>query len=311
MKTCPVCGVRMQDADKLCPACGADYMQAVIDDISGGTNADAELMLVNLEDGARHLDQATRPALGDTFRRMSVMFYAATLLFCLLAGVLTGANIFYLLGVVALVVLSLALFAHLRGRQPLSPGEVLIRASERVFAEDAPALRDRFAQQPAAIARIDALQQRYDEALALQQAAHKENRKKIVLVAGILLALCCAGVAVLTVRNQAARNAEAAYAMQPEWVKLQDRYLAQAGADEAADQNMRREVVKAMLSADQPAEAETFFFAHSQGKIGDVDCAMPIARYYKDKTAPEALASFASRVKLRYDSDTQKVKSFK
>lgn len=312
MKTCFVCGVQMQDADNLCPTCGADYMQAVINDISGGsTNADARLMLNNLEEGFARLDRISPPTLGDSLRKMLPSFYLAGFLFFLLAGILTGANIFYLLAVAILIPLLLALFGRIRGRQRLCPGEVLICATKRVFDEDAAVMRERFGKQTDVMTRLNAMQERIDEMLEEQGTAHKNNRKKIVLVGAILLILCCVGVAALTVRNHAARKSMAAYAMQPEWVKLQDRYLAEVGADEAADQNLRQQVVEAMLSADQPAAAEAFFFTHSQGKVGDVDCAAPIARYYKNKPDAEALEAFVASVKLRYDSDTSKVKSIK
>lgn len=44
MKTCPACGTRMEDTQNLCPACGADYVEAVVNDITGG-GADAQMML--------------------------------------------------------------------------------------------------------------------------------------------------------------------------------------------------------------------------------------------------------------------------
>ena len=57
------------------------------------------------------------------------------------------------------------------------------------------------------------------------------------------------------------------------------------------------------------AAAEDFFFAHCQGKVGDADCAMLIAGHYKAKKDAVALDAFVGKVSLRYDSDTQKVKS--
>lgn len=37
MKTCPVCGAQMPDSQNLCPACGADYVEAVVNDITAGS----------------------------------------------------------------------------------------------------------------------------------------------------------------------------------------------------------------------------------------------------------------------------------
>lgn len=311
MKTCPVCGARMEDAQNLCPDCGADYVEAVVNDITSATGEDPRLMLASLEEGLAGLDSVPLPAVGDTLRKMAPALWAAALVFCLLAGVATGANFFYLLAVVALVPLVMALLARMQGKQRLSGGEVLVRAAARVFAEDAASVRERFAQQPGVEEQLDAMQRRLDEALARQAAEHARNSRKVTVVAAVVLAVCCVGAGALAVRNRAARRAEAAYAAQPEWIKLRDRYLASAGADEYGDKDLRLGVVRAMLGAGEAAEAEAFFFAHSQGKVGDVDCALLIARRYKEKQDAAALGAFADKVKLRYDSDTRKVKSLK
>jgi len=110
-------------------------------------------------------------------------------------------------------------------------------------------------------------------------------------------------------RMRAARKAQAAYAAQPEWVRLRDSYADAAGDDEYAGKDLRIAVVRAMLADGQGAAAEDFFFAHCQGKVGDADCAMLIAGHYKAKKDAVALDAFVGKVSLRYDSDTQKVKS--
>ena len=104
-------------------------------------------------------------------------------------------------------------------------------------------------------------------------------------------------------------QAQAAYAAQPEWVRLRDSYADAAGDDEYAGKDLRIAVVRAMLADGQGAAAEDFFFAHCQGKVGDADCAMLIAGHYKAKKDAVALDAFVGKVSLRYDSDTQKVKS--
>ena len=92
----------MEDSQHLCPDCGADYVEAVVNDIASGAGADSRLMLASLEEGLAGLDAVPLPALGDTARKMLPALCAAALVFCLLAGVATGANIFYLLAAVAL-----------------------------------------------------------------------------------------------------------------------------------------------------------------------------------------------------------------
>ena len=288
----------MEDSQHLCPDCGANYVEAVVDDIASGAGADSRLMLASLEEGLAGLDAVPLPALGDTARKMLPALCAAALVFCLLAGVATGANIFYLLAAVALVPLAVSLLARMQGKLRLSAGEVVVRAAARVFAEDAEVL-----------ARLDAMQLRLDDALARQASAHAQNRRKVTVIAAVVLICCSAGAGALAVRNHAARKAQAAYAAQPEWVRLRDSYADAAGDDEYAGKDLRIAVVRAMLADGQGAAAEDFFFAHCQGKVGDADCAMLIAGHYKAKKDAVALDAFVGKVSLRYDSDTQKVKS--
>lgn len=250
------------------------------------------------------------PALGDTARKMLPALCAAALVFCLLAGVATGANIFYLLAAVALVPLAVSLLARMQGKLRLSAGEVVVRAAARVFAEDAASVRERFAGDAEVLARLDAMQLRLDDALGTGRAsAHAQNRRKVTVIAAVVLICCSAGAGALAVRNHAARKAQAAYAAQPEWVRLRDSYADAAGDDEYAGKDLRIAVVRAMLADGQALRAEDFFFAHCQGKVGDADCAMLIAGHYKAKKDAVALDAFVGKVSLRYDSDTQKVKS--
>ena len=290
----------MEDSQHLCPDCGADYVEAVVNDIASGAGADSRLMLASLEEGLAGLDAVPLPALGDTARKMLPALCAAALVFCLLAGVATGANIFYLLVAVALVPLAVSLLARMQGKLRLSAGEVVVRAAARVFAEDAASVRERFAGDAEVLARLDAMQLRLDDA---------QNRRKVTVIAAVVLICCSAGAGALAVRNHAARKAQAAYAAQPEWVRLRDSYADAAGDDEYAGKDLRIAVVRAMLADGQSAAAEDFFFAHCQGKVGDADCAMLIAGHYKAKKDAVALDAFVGKVSLRYDSDTQKVKS--
>ncbi|WP_288210586.1 hypothetical protein [Alistipes sp. CAG:29] len=256
MKTCPVCGNRMEDSQHLCPDCGANYVEAVVDDIASGAGADSRLMLASLEEGLAGLDAVPLPALGDTARKMLPALCAAALVFCLLAGVATGANIFYLLAAVALVPLAVSLLARMQGKLRLSAGEVVVRAAARVFAEDAASVRERFAGDAEVLARLDAMQLRLDDALARQASAHAQNRRKVTVIAAVVLICCSAGAGALAVRNHAARKAQAAYAAQPEWVRLRDSYADAAGDDEYAGKDLRIAVVRAMLADGQGAAAE-------------------------------------------------------
>jgi len=314
MKICPICHSRLQTTQHVCPVCGTDCTAPAAKDAAAApapVDDDSALRLAALEEGLHALENAPKPTLGDTGRKMAPWLYGCAAIVCVAAGFATGAPIAHLAAAALFVPFVWTLAARLRKHEPLGDGEATVRAAARIFAEDAAALRERLSGHPEAMARIDAMQKLLDEAIARQKAGHAANRRKIVIAAAVVLVLAAAGTTMCAIRNHEARKAAEAYAMQPEWVKLRDGYLATGDDGEFGDDAARTEVIRAMLAAGETAEAETFFFDHCQGKVGDFAGAQAIAGHYRETGAAEAFAAFAGKIKLRYDSDTRKIKSMK
>lgn len=301
----------MEDTQRLCPSCGTDYVSAVIDDITAGTSGDTELLLDNLEDGLSAIDNAPLPTVGDTLRRSLPWLYGAAFVFFLISGIVTGGNIFYLLAIVSLVALVPPIVTVIRHRRPMGRGEVIVYAAARVFEDDAAGIMERYSEREDVAARIEAMRNRIEDAKARQRAVHSRNGRLICIVACVVMLSAGAGVGALAVRNAAARKAEAEYAGLPEWVKLRDNYLSAYDNDETGDDDARRNIIRTMLDADAAGEAEEFFFSHCQGYMGDKDCALLIVEHYRGAGDTEKLGSFTSKVSLRYDSDTKKIRSIK
>ena len=63
MKTCPECGTQLSDKQEICPACGANYLEATIASITGNagtTESDTAMMLLNgMEDSLRILNSVS------------------------------------------------------------------------------------------------------------------------------------------------------------------------------------------------------------------------------------------------------------
>ena len=87
-----------------------------------------------------------------------------------------------------------------------------------------------------------------DDALARQASAHAQNRRKVTVIAAVVLICCSAGAGALAVRNHAAREAQAAYAAQPEWVRLRDSYADTAGDDEYAGRALRPRIFSSPIA---------------------------------------------------------------
>lgn len=302
----------MEDTQPRCPACGTEYLSAVLHEISGNREdaEEQEQSLDDLEQLLQPLDQAPLPTSRETLRRMLPGLYGLALLFCLLAGIATHANLFYLLAIIPAVLLVLKLPVLLRRTPPMGRGEILIRAAARVFSEDAAALQRKAAKEGSLGQRLDALQLRIDQALERQRQAHARNARRIRITAGIILLAACAGAGWLALHNHAVRKAEAEYAARPEWERRQEAYR-KSDPDAYGSDKARSEVIRAMLQAEEAARAEEFFFTACQGRIGDLECAEQIVAFYRSREDAEALRTFAGKVTLRYDSDTRKIRSIK
>ena len=305
----------MEDSQFRCPTCGTDYLSAVLNDMlpnkQEGVAQEEEPLLDSLEQSLHVIEQAPVPTYRETLRRMSPILYGIAVLMCVLAAVLTGANLFYLVAVVFSVLCILSLIWRLRHRHLLSQGELIVQAAARVFSEDSAAIRQRNEGRGDVNERLDTMQQRINCALQSQREAHAHNGRKIWFFTCLALFLAGLGIGLLAVHNHRVREKAAAYAAQPEWIKQRDRYLSKGIPDEYDGKMERESIIRAMLEAGESSEAESFFFTYCQGKLGDMECAQRIVSHYREKGASEALRAFAERVSLRYDSDTRKIRSIK
>lgn len=311
MKTCPECGAQLSDKQEVCPSCGTDYLEATIASITGDagtTESDTVLMILNgMEDSLRVLDSVAKPKMGDTLRRIAIPVWGIALSTCILAGVLCKALFFYLLAIIPAILLIKALIK----RQNMTQGERVAMATAKVFAEDAARVRAEYAGSDQVIARLDAMQQRVDDTLASLDRVHRSNKRTIVAILVVVLLLFGVGVGALAIRNHNARKAEAEYEALPQWVKSRDSYIMSDQNDEYGDNSLRMNVLSLMLAADEFAAAEGFFFDYCMGRVGDADCALLIVERYRNDGDKDSLNIFIDRLKLRYDSDTAKLRGLK
>lgn len=108
--------------------------------------------------------------------------------------------------------------------------------------------------------------------LARQTSAHAQNRRKVTVIAAVVLICCSAGAGALPCATMRPREAQAAYAAQPEWVRLRDSYADAAGDDEYAGKDLRIAVVRAMLADGRALRPRIFSSPIARARSG-----MPIA----------------------------------
>lgn len=315
MKSCPKCGNTLSDTENICRVCGTDYVEATIASITGNAGAtesdSVKMMLNGIEDSLRVLDSVAKPSMKDTMRRMALPIWGAALTACVVAGLLCKALFFYLLAIIPLVLVVKALIRKLTGKADMTQGERVAYATAKVFAEDASRIRAEYATSEQVIERIEAMQQKIDNSLSSLKSVHARNRIVIMVLSAVVFVLFSVGVGALAIRNHKARKAEAEYEALPAWVKARDGYLASDMNNEYGDNLLRMNVLTLMLEAGEVAAAEGFFFDSCMGYMGDADCATLIIDHYRKDGDKSSLNTFIDRLKLRYDSDTNKLRKLK
>lgn len=315
MKSCPNCGNTLSDSENICRTCGADYVEATIASITGNagtTESDSVKMMLNgMEDSLRVLDSVAKPSMKDTMRRMALPVWGGAIVACVLAGLLCNALFFYLLAIAPLVPFVKALFRKLTGKSDMTQGEKVALATAKVFADDASRIRAEYATSEQVIERIEAMQQKIDNSLSSLKSVHSRNTKIITALSIATLVIFSIGVGALAIRNHKARKAEAAYEALPAWVKARDSYLESDMNNEYGDNSLRMNVIALMLEAEEVAAAEGFFFDNCMGNVGDADCAKLIIDHYRNSGDKSSLNTFIDRLKLRYDSDTNRLRNLK
>ena len=318
MKRCPNCDERYDDNLTVCPACGSDYIEASINSIAapavetseGAEEAPAfngdEVTLQALEGEMSQLDNIIPPTLRQTFARMAHKVWAGGMAFLVVASLLIAAPILYIAttGIAVLFVLAL-----LRKGKQMSKSETDVAVLSRIFEDDMSRMKSSFVESEAASQRIANIRQRIESSREAIAQAHKANRRRIAVFIAAGAVLLVAGVGVLGYAKYNAVKAAAEYEAQPEWVKLRDAYLESEYNDEHAGGEARPVVVETMLKAGAVTEAETFFFEHCMGMVGDYDCAVCIVKHYNGVGDAEAKRAFVGKLSLRYASDNQKIKS--
>lgn len=326
MKNCPVCNHQFEDSYTHCPKCGADYIEASINSIATGAavslaesgesvesvatesndfNSD-EVILQTIESELAVLDNLIPPTLKESFARMATVVWGVSTLCTAAVAMVLAAPILY---IVAAVVAVLFVYATMRRNKSLSKGESDVAVLARIFEEDMSRMKSSFVERESVSKRLEEVRNRIGEAKAYIDKAHKANRGRIMLIIGIVALLFVAGVGALAYAQHQAKQAEAAYEAQPEWIKLREAYLSSEYNDEHTGGDARGVVIETMLEAGVVAEAEAFFFEEAMGKVGDYECALLIAKYY-DKAGDKARAeAFVGKLSLRYGSDNTKIRN--
>lgn len=322
MKNCPICNHQFDDNLNLCPACGADYIEASISSIAGGaTQSDAapsqapvadsfdgdEVLLQTIESELAVLDNLVPPTLTQTFARMASVVWGVATICVSVAAVVLVAPILY---IVAAVVAALFFYSMLRRNKSLSKGEADVAVLARIFEDDMSRMKSSFVERESVGQRIDMVRGRIAEAREVIAKSHKSNRGRIAIFIAVASLLFVVGVGALAVAQHKLRAAEAAYEAQPEWVKLRDAYHGSEYDDEHIGGEARSVIIATMLDAGEVAEAEKFFFEEAMGAVGDYECAQLIVKHY-DRNAQRAAADeFISKLELRYGSDNQKIRQY-
>lgn len=328
MKRCPRCGANLSDQQNICPSCGGDYLQLSIQSITGNVdvadatpsepsdnrpntnsaNSHTPMLLEYMESSIESVNSLGLPTIRESFSKMSKGIYGLATVMQLLCGASTESNIFFVLAVIFVGLTLFSTFRNMKHKSQLDRKDAILTATTNVFEENTKAIRAKNEGDAEVMQRLDALQGRLSEIKAAHSKKDKENRRKIWIITAVCIVALIAVATPLTINNYKKHQAEAAYEQLPTWVKVRDNFINSEYNDEYADNSARIYVLTEILNAEQPAEAESFFFDYCMGNVGDFDCAKLIIEHYHKTGNQAATEAFKQKLNLRYASDTQKAK---
>lgn len=301
---CPRCKEEMPLLSKVCPVCG--YV------MEGGENTpSAQEFADRLEIILHEVRALPAPSFMRSMSQLSVWMLPLIALFLLAAAIISDAGIFWIAFAVFAAGSAIAVVLKLLGRLGNDRADGRFAVLKNDFETTVRIARRDFGRNKEVSALLADVSSKIEGIERRRRAASRRNL--LVWLAILLGIVLLAAQGVRSVGKAVERSSEAATvapaadgaAAVPAWREAVERYR-KAGIDDY-DAAPRQEVLRRILAADEPAEAEAFFRSECMGKVGDYDCAEAIVAYYRAHGDARAAAAFVEGCTLRYQSDKKKL----
>lgn len=299
---CPRCKEEMPLLSKVCPVCG--YV------VDGGENTpSAQELADELELILHEIKALPAPSFMRSMSQLSVWMLPLIALFLLAAALISEAGIFWIAFAVFAAGSAIAIVLKLMGRLGNDRADSCFAELKNNFETTVRIARRDFGRNKEVSALLADVSSKID---GIEQRRRAASRRNLLIWLAILLAIVLlAAQGVRSVDKAVERSSEAATVAPTAaeggaaWREAVERYR-NARVDDY-DAAPRQEVLRIILAAGEPAEAEAFFRSECMGKVGDCDCAEAIVGYYRTHGDRQAAAAFVAGCTLRYRSDKKKL----
>jgi len=293
MAQCPRCKEDMPLLSKICTVCG--YVEEGGDDNNMSVSDFAKVLEARLNE----IKYIPEPSFMKGMGHFTFIIYPILAVAFLLIFLISDSGLF-LIGFLLFLVLSIiAMVKKSKGTLGYAPFNRWFKVVQNDFDYQKRIASHSFGKNSEVSKLIDEISDEIKTVEKKRSAALRRNTIVWSVIVVLLLAVAALGVisADYAVSQKTATEQSSTY--------LMEEY--KAGRTDNPEQ-ARLTVINTLLAEGDNAGAEEFFITDCMGNMQDIDCAIPIVKYYNENSDPESAKKFVDKCTgMRYGSDKDKL----
>lgn len=306
MAKCPKCKEELPLLSKICPVCGY---------VADGDNETptAEDFADALEKCLYQIKEIPQPSFMRSMAQLSFIMLPLLAIYMLAMALISSAGLFWLLFILFGVLSIWTILKKAKGKLGNDPFNKEFRTVKNEYEYYERTAKRNFGKSREVSKLLDDIS---TEISRIENNRNRSNHKNLFIWI-ILLIVFFAGGGLslfsldrsLNATEKIANNEIIGLVSENKWQEAIDKFNASPEKSDKYESNkLAKEVIPLILSAGETAKAEEFFLQSCMGKVGDLECATLIVKYYKDKSNHDAAKAFIGNCsKMRYKSDQQKL----
>lgn len=306
MAKCPKCKEELPLLSKICPVCG--YVVESDED-----TPTAEDFANALEKCLYEIKKIPHPSFMRSMAQLSFIMLPLLAVYMLLIALISSAGLFWILFFLFAILSIWAIIKKVSGKLGNDPFNKKFKSIKNEYEYHERTARRNFGKSREVTKLMNDIS---TEISSIENERNVSNRKNLIIWLIILVIFFASGGLSVFSINKSLNAVEKLTTKQftdliaeGKCQEAIDSFNASAAKDDEYESNeMAKQILPVILSADETSKAEEFFLESCMGKMGDMECATLIVNYYKDKSDPEAAKAFIKKcTKMRYKSDQRKL----
>lgn len=306
MAQCPKCKEELPLLSKICPVCG--YVTE-----GGDDTPTAEDFADALEKCLYQIKEIPQPSFMRSMAQLSFIMLPLLAVYMLIVALISSAGLFWLLFILFGAISIWAISKKARGQLGNDPFNKEFRTVKNEYEYYERTAKRNFGKSKEVTRLLGDIS---TEISGIEARRNADSRKNLLIWIMILVLFFATGGMSLFSIDKSLNAAEkiansevAGLVSEGKWQEAIDLFNASPEkADEYESNKLAKEVIPVILSAGETAKAEEFFLQSCMGKVGDLECATLIVRYYKEQPNTDAALAFIRNCnKMRYKSDQRKL----